>query len=292
MEDDEFCENYKLNENTVLAMLKKSVHNPWPIDYKLPEKWDIDRLEQWIEDINKRESHLIYHITTQWQWNKDVKVNEIFRDDLIPSTPLDEVRSIVAKLIYDRIYCNQSLFIICDFRDSFKLPDLYLRVHLPVLRSPLDSPLLLVSAADTDIYHNLVQEEDRKIIFALDDEPNQKANWQTLYYHSDEGFSLLRYSLRLNSTRMEPTFWQAAHFPQHELSPWLATFITPLYAEYSTPLIESPDSKVPCTAKKACAHCFLKKDEMKQCARCKSVIYCDNTCQKADWKKHKLLCCN
>ena len=136
------------------------------------------------------------------------------------------------------------------------------------------------------------RQEDRKIIFALDDEPNQKANWQTLYYHSDEGFSLLRYSLRLNSTRMEPTFWQAAHFPQHELSPWLATFITPLYAEYSTPLIESPDSKVPCTAKKACAHCFLKKDEMKQCARCKSVIYCDNTCQKADWKKHKLLCCN
>lgn len=46
---------------------------------------------------------------------------------------------------------------------------------------------------------------------------------------------------------------------------------------------------------KICTNCLKKKDEASctnlfKCSRCKSVYYCDATCQKADWKEHKKIC--
>ncbi|KAJ7186826.1 hypothetical protein C8R46DRAFT_1058162, partial [Mycena filopes] len=39
-----------------------------------------------------------------------------------------------------------------------------------------------------------------------------------------------------------------------------------------------------------CSHCLHKRDTLRKCAKCKRVAYCDEACQKQDWKAHKALC--
>ena len=39
-----------------------------------------------------------------------------------------------------------------------------------------------------------------------------------------------------------------------------------------------------------CNHCEKKSQELQQCSGCALVFYCDQKCQKNDWKKHKKLC--
>jgi len=41
---------------------------------------------------------------------------------------------------------------------------------------------------------------------------------------------------------------------------------------------------------KECANCGKKQPDLRKCGKCLSVKYCDTTCQKADWKKHKKIC--
>ena len=41
---------------------------------------------------------------------------------------------------------------------------------------------------------------------------------------------------------------------------------------------------------KSCATCHSVDLPLLQCARCKSVAYCNRSCQKADWKTHKQQC--
>ncbi|KAJ6638538.1 putative protein MSS51 like, mitochondrial [Pseudolycoriella hygida] len=35
---------------------------------------------------------------------------------------------------------------------------------------------------------------------------------------------------------------------------------------------------------------FSKFDELKKCAKCKCVYYCDKKCQQNDWSRHKSYC--
>lgn len=39
-----------------------------------------------------------------------------------------------------------------------------------------------------------------------------------------------------------------------------------------------------------CDYCFSKCFELKKCNECKQMYYCSKTCQRKDWKKHKLEC--
>jgi len=39
-----------------------------------------------------------------------------------------------------------------------------------------------------------------------------------------------------------------------------------------------------------CNHCEKKSQELQQCSGCALVFYCNQKCQKNDWKKHKKLC--
>ena len=39
-----------------------------------------------------------------------------------------------------------------------------------------------------------------------------------------------------------------------------------------------------------CAACFEQAAAMKQCAQCKEVHYCNATCQRVDWLRHKPSC--
>ena len=46
-----------------------------------------------------------------------------------------------------------------------------------------------------------------------------------------ETVDLLRYLLRLNSSQMEADPWQVANLPLGHDSPWMASFLSPLYSE-------------------------------------------------------------
>lgn len=113
-----------------------------------------------------------------------------------------------------------------------------------------------------------------------------------VYTHTEEGAALLRYVLRLNSTRMRRTAWQSKNLPRGES--WFHTFLSPLYAYYAydykveSALNESASSRS--TTKIAGKNCKSSKEDMKQCVRCKAVVYCDAICQKVDWHNHKKTC--
>ena len=41
---------------------------------------------------------------------------------------------------------------------------------------------------------------------------------------------------------------------------------------------------------RTCASCKRPQLSMQQCSRCHNVYYCSITCQKADWRSHKVTC--
>ena len=122
---------------------------------------------------------------------------------------------------------------------------------------------------------------------------------------------LFRDALRVNSTRMRRSVWQSKNLPRAQISPWMATCLTPLYSEkvfvrcdelsenirHALPsdeislletMFELPSLfiKIPFSS---CATCFVKKIKFNKYSRCKSLTYCSTSCQKA-WPKHKLAC--
>jgi hypothetical protein len=52
-----------------------------------------------------------------------------------------------------------------------------------------------------------------------------------IHTSSTQEVELLRYAFRVNSTKMRRSVWQSKNLPRGENSPWMATFISPLYAE-------------------------------------------------------------
>mgnify|MGYP003691380387 CR=1 FL=1 len=41
---------------------------------------------------------------------------------------------------------------------------------------------------------------------------------------------------------------------------------------------------------KSCNTCQSVNEDLLRCSKCKMVFYCNQQCQKEDWKFHKLLC--
>jgi hypothetical protein len=40
----------------------------------------------------------------------------------------------------------------------------------------------------------------------------------------------------------------------------------------------------------ACAHCGEQEAVLRLCGNCRSVVYCDVECQRANWREHKKFC--
>ncbi|EFX63650.1 hypothetical protein DAPPUDRAFT_119017 [Daphnia pulex] len=68
---------------------------------------------------------------------------------------------------------------------------------------------------------------------------NGKGNPLTILIGNAQVAQLLHFVLRLNSTKITPSAWQRKILPLEENSPWLATFITPLYQELDTEYVAS-----------------------------------------------------
>ena len=117
-----------------------------------------------------------------------------------------------------------------------------------------------------------------------------------------------RYILRLNSTKILPSAWQSKNILLGEESPWIATFVSPLYVDSISPFFPSiaaeeviktarinrpiegstgakEDEKVLCRLQEN-----RTKSKTLQCSRCRSVSYCSVECQRTDWARHKSLC--
>nr|CAH0102531.1 unnamed protein product [Daphnia galeata] len=131
-----------------------------------------------------------------------------------------------------------------------------------------------------------------------------KKNSKPMIVHTtDEGTKLLRYVLRLNSTKMKPSSWQENNLSLGKYSPFLATYISPLYQEKFYHCDEKEDDATSKTSDaglneasatrdsqpNTCAVCGKQsRDKFKRCSRCKITEYCTVECQRADWRKHKL----
>jgi hypothetical protein len=111
--------------------------------------------------------------------------------------------------------------------------------------------LLIISAVDKRLAEKLVQQGkldksrgDTNLLRIWESQrykksANGKGNRLTIMIGNAQVAQLLRFVLRLNSTKITPSAWQRKILPLEENSPWLATFITPLYQELDTEYMES-----------------------------------------------------
>lgn len=224
----------------------------------------------------------------------------------VSKTALDEVREIIRAIFYGHYRLSFNLFAIYDHLQSDE-PVFHLRVQPPFRITPQGSPLLLISVIDHQLARQLIANGN------LDSEENQFEFHRLITERvsrpvcdirasSMEEIDMFRYVLRLNSTRMRRGVWQSKNLPRGETSPWLPTFLSPLYVEtiqddcvnmlcLNFKKLKSLDP--PGTEKKklpACSTCFVKKIQLRTCTGCKIVTYCSVACQKANWTRHKLIC--
>ena len=114
-----------------------------------------------------------------------------------------------------------------------------------------------------------------------------------------EELSLLRYVLRVNSTKMRRSAWQSMKLPRGDDHPWIPTFISPIYTEMIEATCAKSDGENSSTInplpeepsyRKSCASCFATKIQLQLCSRCHFVFYCSISCQRNHWPMHKSRC--
>ena len=305
--------NKKKKKKLIRLIIKKNFNEPFPADYGGRSKWDLNLLKPWQEI----EGHgtLKMHIEAQFRCDRLTMEKYSFKS-AEPSCPLDEVREIVRAIFYGYYFNSFHLFFIFYFDE----PIFYVKVQQKVRISPLGSPLLIASVNDCQLALQLIEKG------ALDPEQYQ-ADYHRIFTEgvsrqvctirasSNQEVELLRYSFQANSTKMRRSVWQSMNLPRGENSPWIATFIAPLYSEDSGFDCKDISREIQCSLRggpcneitiapmqlfKArfvkfpslimCPACFTKKIELKKCGRCKAVSYCSTACQKTHWYTHKHCC--
>lgn len=255
----------------------KALQSPWPDDCAKPVqfRWNPTDLKIWTEHEN-----LGVHLGEQF--NLDYLVNST-RDQ---TDALSHVREAIST-IFVRVYLNENhRFVVKGSNDS----DWFIQAHPPIRLSPSGAPVILLSAIDSLKVELLVRsgqldpkrgEEDFLRIF-----PNSGS--EEIIQLTDEAFRIFSYVLSLNATKVQPSSWQNQNLPLDDPTPWLATFIRPLYRE------EQLNEQDIITGRKKCfkVNCFKwrKIEELKYCAGCMIASYCSVDCQQADWPAHKPHC--
>ena len=296
-------------ENTIEIIAKKCVDDAWPGDHGGRSKWDINYLPPWKELATN--GNLRDHIEAQF-FCMDLCMMERCVTRFSPHhTPLDEVRDTIRAVFYSH-YNNKFQLVAFHGRRNPDVPIFFFRIHPPVRFSPHGSPLLLVSVIDyqrlEDLisqgkvdrdqfqsdYHRLVTERVSKEVCII------RASY-------DEEVNLLRYVLRVNSTKMRRSAWQSKNLPRGEDSPWIPSFITPLYADtvmtgcsrfrrrIINDKLDAGFRTIPCppthpTHRKSCAFCYVTKVELNLCSVCRGVFYCSTSCQKNHRLVHDSKC--
>ena len=169
---------------------------------------------------------------------------------LFKETPvLNEVREVIRAIFY-RHHCNS--FFLFAIYDHLHLdePVMHLRIQPPVRFSPSGSPLLLVSVLDHQLARQLIA--DGKLNREAHEEDFHRLITErvlrevcTIRLSSAEELNVLRYALRVNSTRMRRSVWQSKNLPRYDDNPWMPTFISPLYSYDTNGSCEEVTQKMP-----------------------------------------------
>ncbi len=220
----------------------------------------------------------------------------------IEKTPLNSIREAIKKLLLDR-NCTM-LQIQHQPEDLFRV-----KVHQPVVISPNGGPMLIVSVYDIRMMQYLEKEkklneklEEERCLTLMRDDLRADVPLESQYMKVDatrEEIFLWRYMFHVNSTKIVPTLWQKEKIPMSDSSPWVTSFISPLYLDFPFEKIVNKEAKSerpslpvrpPVYEKVRCAACKEIPEKLKRCGRCRVVIYCSVECQRGHWIEHKAAC--
>jgi hypothetical protein len=282
-------------DRLINLVLKKALYEPWPYEFHTQQsRWIVlDSLKPW-EDKNNAGRSLGHHLGTQF------KMSDFKNMTLSNKSALNEVRQTIQTLFLSAAVHGRNEYFGIGRKDSTQSPDWYIRAHLPLRISPVGSPLLILSAVDHRLAENLTDQGKLNGITVFDDyvriyaEPSNGSKNMIFTFTSEEE-QLLRYILRLNSTKIVPSTWQKKNLPLGENSPWLATFVSPLYDDH--PFDQASFDAWQKTEginqnPKNCASCKKITENLKRCSRCRTVVYCSVECQRGHWALHKTTCTN
>ena len=228
-----------------------------------------------------------------------------FRQDYLANTAngpeketdvMNSIRKIIC-FIFNEVALNGNERFQLKVDGSTGSPDWFIRAHSPVRTSPGGTPILLLSALDHRLQERLLGEGKLDI-------DRSKKFFHRIFGHvpaeekvvipieSAELAQILRYILRLNSTKILPSSWQIENLPQGKSSnPWFSTFVRPLYLDTvkNTSTVFRP-AMATGIGIDCCAKCGKTGVNLKLCVRCKSVSYCSFDCRRADSAKHRPSC--
>ncbi len=269
----------------ISLVLKKAIQEPWPCEFKNNLKWKPDNLQPWEETTNylgSSSSHL----------GQQFNFYHLKNPSLMENTALNELRTNLSPL-----YSSSTDFYCIQLKGSKQNPDWYLRIHKPILTSPLNSPIVLLSAFYNQLTGKHKEKRDRhkagKDFFCLfPDYKPEKTPIETVEIDNKESLQLFRFILRLNSTKIEPSLWQKKYLPMGENSSCLSTFISPLYQDFFM-CNKTVDERIPSLIRptqNSCAACKQTTQNLKRCSRCHSTQYCSVECQRQHWILHKFQC--
>ena len=297
--------------------LKKSLSDLWPVEFDINRrKWDVESLSL-FKNCN-RNGVLDDHVAAQFGCAPLVAqlIPRKTVDDNI--SPLEDLRRIV-KSIFSTSKISMDVMVI--YSPDSPLPVFHLLVHLPIRFPPQDYPLLLVSVFDFQIMKQLAEQDNSEAEqLQLDYECIIKPEFDVheIEAHSTETIPLLRYLLRLNSTKIKPSTWQLENLRLRKNSPWMCSFISPLYAEHlvnccdlfwmkmndiqqksmqkqlpSVPITDQLPEEMEekeTNSRPCCTSCSVENVNLRFCALCKVTGYCSAECQRKDWNRHKPQC--
>ena len=260
----------------------KALNDLWPEDVIRDQfRWIPDKLEPMLD----MES---IHIHVKSQFSAGVLVNPKVAACVNPDV-LTRIRRAIAFIFNSAVVEKIMLFEICDAQHgSPEFTEWLIRVQLPVRTSPRGVPVLLLSAMDMRKVERRPrldgqQPFSKEFLRTFDDLRGLSTKLSLSKLRTAEEVQLFRHILRFNSTKIQPTSWQKKNLPQGGNSPWLATFIRPLYFDGDRCDTELRPADV-------CCYCTKQNANLKRCGSCKSISYCSVECQRAHWPIHKLFC--
>lgn len=287
--------------------MQKSLNDAWPNEFGGRSKWDPDRLKRWQDLDSGTVGTLKMHVQAQFNCDDLFLEKRFWSDNEAPV--LNGVREIVRALFYSHCHNSFFLFAIYDDRKPNK-PVFHLRIH-SVRCTPQMSPLLLLSVIDHHLAEQLMEQqklEAEQNNFDFHRLITERVSREVcaIRVSSTEEVDLFRYLLRVNSTRMRRGAWQSKNLPRGESSPFMATFVSPVYQEDLSDVCATfadhyyrtapPDVAMNVCGplypfyRNCCVTCAVKLVKLSDCGRCKAVSYCSVACQKKHWSHHKSRC--
>ena len=309
MSDEIHVKEEDFGKSLVVSM-KKALCEPWPSDFQEQLKWKVEEMPPFpLIDPNDNSCAISRH-TNEGQYDREAfrKFQDAKNKKKEPSlSPIEDARRITLMFFPLMLKSGYDYITVLDADNDTAL--WHILVRRPIVTSPLGVPMLSIIAFDLDMLRkhsangNLDGkriERDYQRIFGV----HKKLSLR-LPMFTEEGAELFRLSLRVNSIKIQPTKWQKENLPSVDYSPFLATFLAPLYLDnqHSWDVNEfelrkvglhvalMPPNYLTCgSVGGRCTGCGMACSSLTPCTNCNFAYYCSVSCQKRDWKTHQHTC--